>query len=113
MPIYLVRCETCGKEQDIFRHVANMDDTPECHGPMKNVICAPMINPDIAPYKAVAVDKQTGKAPYITSRKEHREFLKRNNYQEIGSDIPKKREVRGDFNVRNDLAQATKKVLSQ
>ena len=113
MPIYLVRCEECGQEQDIFRRIAEMDNVPDCHGPMKHVLCAPMINPDISPYRAVAVDKKTGKMPYITSRKEHREFLKRNNYCEIGSDIPTKREVRGDFNVRNDLVQATKKVLSK
>jgi hypothetical protein len=39
--------------------------------------------PDIEPYKAVAGD-MAGK--YIKSRKEHREFLKRNNFQEVGNE---------------------------
>lgn len=114
MPLYLVRCPTCKSEQDIIRRVADYEDTPECCGErMKHVICAPMITPDIQPYKAIAVDKKTGKTPYITSRKEHREFLRRNNYVEIGNDSMKPRETRGDFNLRNDLAQATKKVLNR
>lgn len=41
---------------------------------------------DIQPYKAVAVDKRTGKVPTLGSRREHREFLKANNYVEVGND---------------------------
>lgn len=41
------------------------------------------IIPDIEPYVAVAGD-MAGKV--IRSRKEHREFLKRNNFQEIGNE---------------------------
>lgn len=39
--------------------------------------------PDIEPYVAIAGD-MAGKV--IRSRKEHREFLKRNNFQEIGNE---------------------------
>ena len=38
---------------------------------------------DIEPYKAVAGD-MAGK--WITSRKQHREFLKRNGFQEVGNE---------------------------
>jgi len=41
---------------------------------------------DIQPYRAVAVDKRTGKVPTLGSRREHREFLKENNYVEIGNE---------------------------
>ena len=41
---------------------------------------------DIAPYQAVAVDARTGKVPHIGSRREHREFLKANNYREVGNE---------------------------
>ena len=41
------------------------------------------IIPDIEPYVAVAGD-MAGKV--ISSRKEHREFLRRNNFQEIGNE---------------------------
>lgn len=45
-----------------------------------------MVNMDIEPYSTVAADKQTKKREYITSRKQHREFLKRNGYEEMGSE---------------------------
>lgn len=51
--------------------------TPETHHVM----------PDIQPYQAMAVDCKTGTAPMITSRAEHREFLKRNNLMEIGNEV--------------------------
>lgn len=41
------------------------------------------IIPDIKPYKAVAGD-MAGK--WITSRSQHREFLKRNGFQEVGNE---------------------------
>lgn len=42
---------------------------------------------DIEPYKAVAGDIALGgKNPAIMSRREHREFLKRNRYVEIGNE---------------------------
>ena len=113
MPTYTVRCPTCGEQQDIFRRMADCDDTPECHGErMRHVLSAPMIIADIQPYRAVAVDKKTGELPYITSRRQHQEFLKRNNYAVAETDS-KPREVRGDFNLKQDLIQATKKVLNK
>lgn len=39
--------------------------------------------PDIEPYVAIAGDR-AGKV--ISSRKEHREFLRRNNFEEIGNE---------------------------
>ena len=57
---------------------------------------------DIDPYKAVAVDVATDKAPAIGSRREHREFLKRNGYHEVGNEKlgnkkPEWQPVRGDL----------------
>lgn len=40
---------------------------------------------DIDPYKTVAADAD-GRPAKIGSRREHREFLKRNNYVEVGND---------------------------
>lgn len=45
------------------------------------------VMPDIAPYQAMAVDCKSGTAPMINSRSEHREFLKRNNLMEIGTEV--------------------------
>lgn len=113
MPTYTVKCEVCGDQQDIFRRMADCDDTPECHGQrMRHVLHAPMVIADIQPYRAIAVDKKTGEQPYITSRRQHQEFLKRNNYTVVEQDS-RKREMRGDFNVKPALIEATKKVLNK
>lgn len=44
---------------------------------------------DIEPYRAVAHDVATGDAPVIGGRRQHREFLKRNGYSEVGNEIQK------------------------
>ena len=115
MPIYVMKCDTCGHEEDIYRSIANIDhDLPECHGKtMYRKVCAPAVIADIQPYQAVAVDKATGKMPQITSRSQHREFLQRNGYVEVGNEMPKpkKQEIQGDFNVRQELAEVTRQVL--
>lgn len=41
------------------------------------------LTPEFAPYRAVTGDKA---GEMITSRREHREFLRRNNLQEVGNE---------------------------
>ena len=53
---------------------------------MVRIIMPTMVQADIQPYRAVAVDVKTGKPPIIESRKQHREFLLRNDLVEVGSD---------------------------
>lgn len=48
----------------------------------------PMIISDIDPYRAAAADKATGKRPVIGGRRQHREFLGRNGYRELGNETP-------------------------
>lgn len=114
MPLYSIKCDHCGKEQDVFRSLAKIDDLPDCCGErMHRQVCAPHVVADIAPYQAVAVDVATGKAPVITSRSQHREYLRRNGYIEVGNEMPKpqRKEVHGDFNVRTELREAVREVL--
>jgi hypothetical protein len=48
---------------------------------------SPQIIKDIEPYKAVAGDVALGgKNPAIMGRRQHREFLKRNQYVEVGNE---------------------------
>lgn len=49
---------------------------------------APMVISDIAPYRASAADKATGKRPVIGGRRQHREFLQANGYRELGNEMP-------------------------
>lgn len=45
------------------------------------------IIPDIEPYEATGGDVAiNGERPVITSRSKHREFLRRNNYEEVGNE---------------------------
>ena len=114
MPRYRVMCDTCASEEDIFRSLARIDDLPDCCGAtMHRKICAPMVIADIQPYQSMGIDVATGKAPVITSRSEHRAYLRRNGYVEVGNEMPNMaaRKIDGDFNVRAELAQATKQVL--
>ncbi len=48
----------------------------------------PMVISDLREYRAVAIDKRTGKRPVIDGRRDHREFLRANNFQEIGNEMP-------------------------
>lgn len=113
MPIYRTRCDHCGAEDDLFRPIARMDELPSCCGEtVRRVICAPMVIADIQPYQAMAVDVATGNPPVINSRSEHREFLRRNGYVEVGNEMPKQRaEVQGDFNVRRELTDSAHQIL--
>ena len=63
--------------------------------PMTGVSRSGQIIKDLEPYKAVAVDKNSGHAPIIGGRRQHREFLRNNGYIEIGNDYvaPKREEL--------------------
>ena len=115
MPIYSMLCHSCGSEQDIYRTIAKIDDNlPECCGEsMQRRVCAPMVIADIQPYQAVALDVASGKAPIINSRSRHREFLRRNNYVEVGNDMPdmSTRRQQGDYNARQEIREAVREVL--
>lgn len=49
---------------------------------------APMVIGDLPEYRAIAADKETGKRPVIGGRRQHREFLSRNGYVEVGNEMP-------------------------
>ena len=113
MPLYRVKCDTCLSEDDIFRSLSKIDDLPECCGSVVHrVICAPMVIADIRPYQAMGIDVATGKAPMIGSRSQHRDYLKRNGYIEVGNEMPKReKKIEGEFDVRRELTQAAREVL--
>ena len=119
MPIYTTRCACCEMETDIYRTVDERDrDLPmHCGERMARKVTAPYVAPDIQAYQAVAVDVATGKPPVISSRSAHRDFLKRNGYTEVGNESigrnRKEGEVRGDFNLRKELTDATREVLGK
>ena len=86
MPLYTYRCQECHKTEDVVRTVDARDDAPTCHGPMRRVLSLPMIATGFQPYRTVAYDKETGRPMQIRTRDEHRAFLNRNGYEEVGND---------------------------
>ena len=89
MPNYTTQCKTCGMETVIFRNLMDFGRWPRCCGVvMEQVIKPTQVVRDIEPYMAIATDVATGKPPRIGSRREHREFLKRNGYVEVGNSVP-------------------------
>jgi hypothetical protein len=124
MPIYTYRCTICDHERDEFRKIAERDRAPKCdrdtvpedlgeeEEDMQWTCGHEMTR---GPYQAVAVDVATGRPPVINSRSAHRDFLKRNGYTEVGNEKIGRApgEVRGDFNLRKELTQATREVLGK
>jgi hypothetical protein len=83
MPVYVWHCATCKADLEIFRPVAQYRLAPKHAHPVTRVITAAHVNADIKPYVAVAGD-MAGKE--ISSRRAHREFLKRNRFVEVGNE---------------------------
>jgi hypothetical protein len=64
--------------------------------PRPSVTASPQIMSDIAPYRTAATDVATGQRAVIGGRRQHREFLRRNGYVEIGNDyVPPRHEELG------------------
>lgn len=82
MPTYPYECRKCGALEDHFRSMAERDNAPNhCGEAMQRNLVAPQVAIDYPAYRAVAADKETGKRPWIEGKKQHNEFLKRNNYE--------------------------------
>lgn len=106
MPIYRIRCDSCGSEDEVIRKLAEYDDLPKhCGHKMLRMVCAPMVSPDIGAYKSVVTGEQ------ISSRSAHREHLKRHNLYEVGNEPVKVPEYRGEHNLKPELIQAVKQHL--
>lgn len=110
MPLYSYLCRTCGERAESFSNVADRhSNAPNCHGKMGLEIMPTLVSVDIAPYRAVAGDRA---GQYITSRREHREYLKRNHLTEVGTEPVKP--IKNNFRpARGEVAQELKKVIPQ
>lgn len=110
-PTYLWRCETCEEDIEVFRHLSDYKSPPEHPHPVKRVLTVPYAMPDIAPYRAVAGDM---KGKFISGRREHREFLKRNRLVEVGDEpVRPTKEFRKNVYRRGELARDIKEAIAE
>ncbi len=84
MPTYVWNCEVCG-EIEVFRPISDYRVPPEHEHPVSRVVSAVYGYGDIKPYVATAGD-MAGKP--ISSRVDHRNYLKRNKLVEFGTTKP-------------------------
>jgi len=74
----------------------------------------PHIIRDIAPYRSAATDIATGKRALIGGRRQHREFLRRNGYLEVGNDyVPPRREPLSGVERIADIRRALEQQVSR
>jgi hypothetical protein len=113
VPTYVWACsEGCG-EIEVFRPISQYAVPPEHLHPVTRVISPCVGFGDIKPYVAIGGD-MAGKP--ITSRGEHRRFLKRNKLVELGDapirDTREFRKIHKKGEVAHDIQRATREVLS-
>lgn len=78
-PLYFYECPHCQRTKTEFRKVDERHDGPECHDKMKLKIVPVQVMPDIQAFNVPGTKK------FITSRKDKREYMKRNNLTEVGN----------------------------
>lgn len=116
MPTYTCKCVECGETQHVFRPLKDFGDWPKhCGRKMRHVIGKIHIIKDIEPYRAVARDERTGHVPVIKSRADHKEFLRVNGYEEVGSEKPQQQgeASRNLTGQKADVVGAFKRVLGK
>jgi putative FmdB family regulatory protein len=84
MPLYATKCQSCGRDDAVYRSVAERDkDIPECNecgGEVQRIVSAPFVAADMSPYKSMITGEM------ISSRSQHRAHLKAHNCIEIGNE---------------------------
>lgn len=86
MPMYEFQCSDCLKADNVFRRVESRDDShvcTRCSSTRTRRVVFPhqFIQADIEPYRAMGPER-----PWITSRAQHREYLYKHGYEEVGND---------------------------
>lgn len=94
---------------EVWRSVANYRVPPEHPHPVKRVISPCVGYGDIEPYIAVGGDMM-GKP--ITSRAEHRKFLKRNKLVELGNDPIKSTKEFRKTTSRAEVRESLRKAIA-
>jgi hypothetical protein len=82
--LYEYLCSTCGKTIEAVRTVANRNRAPRHCGKATKRQFTPSVHivPNFQPYRVVGEERGL----VINSRQEHRDYLRRHGYAEVGND---------------------------
>lgn len=82
MPTYEFFCGTCRKRFDIVKPMAQSSDAEfHCGTQAERVFTAPHVIGVFEPYRSMGPERQ-----WIHTRQEHKDFLRRYGYEEVGND---------------------------
>jgi putative FmdB family regulatory protein len=109
VPTYEYHCEQCGPIE-VWRSMADYKVPPEHPHPVTRVISPCVGFGDIKPYIARAGD-MAGKP--ITSRVQHKQFLKRNRLIELGDAPVKDTKQFRKTTTRKDVRESLKAAIAQ
>lgn len=83
MPIYEIACNKCGRHEDVYRKLSDIDDLPDCCGEkMHRCLSSPAFMMDMQPYRSMATGEM------ITSRSRHKSHMKEHGLIEVGDQMP-------------------------
>ena len=110
MPLYDWRCPACHAPREVLRAVEDCmaPETCACGQWMVRELTPLHVMPDLAPYRAVAGDRA---GEMITSRKDHREFLRRNNFSEVGNEMPKDTKKMRSTTKKGEIREELRRVV--
>lgn len=101
-------CRFCGDFHDL-----NEPWPEKCYGHFPSVSTSSIqVIKDIDPYKTAAADVN-GKQVHISGRRQHREFLQRNGYHEIGNEAFKQRAPQIDTVKGHEIRSVIERLNSR
>lgn len=107
MPRYDVKCDVCGKVEEVIIRIADFNNRPMCCGQMTSVKIAPVnFNADT---KVLYKSMLTGEM--VTSGRRHKQLLKEHNCVEVGNEKMESKKV--DFSFNKKEIESIKSELYQ
>lgn len=82
MPHYSFECAACKREFDVWLIIAERNSPQQhCGVEAKRIMSAAMVAPLFESYRAMGRGQ-----PWIRTKTEHKDYLRQNNYEEVGND---------------------------
>ena len=102
MPLYDIRCNKCGKIEEIYRSISEIENLPLCCSVRtERMMSAPHIVSEERNYKPYL--GKNGRL--IDGKKQHREYLKENGFIEVSGEQKHLDKIKSDKKVASKKAR--------